>query len=75
MKLLRGLAVALVVTFALGAMAVGCGPQEKFCVDASDYVCVPLVEASAPVDAADAGDDSGLDGSPSSNGGDSSISD
>jgi hypothetical protein len=74
MKLLPGLSVALVVMLSLGAMAVGCGPQEKFCVDASDYVCVPLVEASAPVDAADAGDDSGLDGAPIYIGGDSSVS-
>ena len=62
MKFLRGWSVALVLTLAFGLLAVGCGPQQKFCVDASDYVCVPPMEAAAPSDVSDA-DDSGLDGS------------
>ena len=61
MKFLRASVVAPVLTLALGLLAVGCGPQQKFCVDASDYVCVPPVEAAAPVDAIDA-EDSSLDG-------------
>jgi len=38
---------------ALGLAAAGCGPQQKFCVDASDYVCRPIPDASPKSDVMD----------------------
>jgi hypothetical protein len=41
------LTVILGIAIALGAAAVGCGPQNKFCPDAGDGICRPIPEASA----------------------------
>ena len=39
---------------ALGLAVAGCGPQQKFCVDASDYVCRrPIPDASPKSDVMD----------------------
>jgi hypothetical protein len=49
--------VAVLLVLAAGFGAVGCGPQQKFCPDASDGVCVAPMEAAAPADATDANPD------------------
>jgi len=41
--------LASVLTLAVGfALALGCGPQNKFCPDSGDGICRAPVEASVP---------------------------
>ena len=37
----------------LGLAAAGCGPKQKFCADAADYVCTAPVDAPVQSDAMD----------------------
>jgi hypothetical protein len=62
----------LVLTFALGCLAAGCGPKQKFCADAGNFVCEAPYDAG-PVDSADAPEDTGLDGGTIYIGGDAST--
>jgi hypothetical protein len=42
-----------VAALALGLAVAGCGPKQKFCVDASDYVCEPAFDAPVRSDVSD----------------------
>ena len=53
---LARLTLALItgLTLAMGFIAVGCGPQKKFCADASDGICPDVVDAAPKPDVMDA---------------------
>jgi hypothetical protein len=42
------LALAVIVAFGMGVVAVGCGPEKKFCPDSGNGVCPIPVDASPP---------------------------
>jgi hypothetical protein len=47
--------LAMVVSLGMGVVAVGCGPEKKFCPDSGNGVCpIPVDAAPPPSDVSDA---------------------